>query len=111
MPCLRQLSCLALICSLVVTTGCGNTLPDDDDSATVTVTVDNPTAPEPDPITWEDCGGYVGDHPCDFTFSDQDGNDWNLYDHYGDVLLLDFSTMWCYYCKVSAADVQLMQDT
>ena len=63
-------------------------------------------------VTWvaPDCGGEIGDHPCDFTFLDQNGNDWNLHEHYGKTILLDFSTMWCGYCRVSAEDVQAVQD-
>ena len=91
-------------------TGC-ESLPNDSAIVDEDVpTIISETEPEPSPITWDDCGGAVGDHPCDFTFIDQDGNEWNLYSHYGDVMILDFSTMWCGYCKVAAADVQAMQD-
>jgi len=108
---LRHLSCLTFLC-LTIVSGCSAYVNDDDSAdPTITVTVTDPTTPEPSPITWEDCGGVYGDHPCDFTFQDQNGDDWNLYDHYGEVILIDFSTAWCYWCRVSAADVQLMQDT
>ena len=66
--------------------------------------------PEPDPITWTECGYDIGDHPCDFTLKDQNGEDWNLYDNYGSLIVLDFSTEWCYYCQVAAADAQSLQD-
>ena len=36
---------------------------------------------EPSPITWESCSHNIGDHPCDFTLVDQNGNDWNLYEN------------------------------
>ena len=112
MPFLRHLFCLTISFVLVASSGCSAYVNDDDSAdPTVTVTVTDPTPTEPDPITWEDCGGVPGDHPCDFTFQDQNGDDWNLYDHYGEVILIDFSTIWCHWCKVSAADVQLMQDT
>ena len=65
---------------------------------------------DPDPIDWEDCGGLVGDHPCNFTFTDQEGDSWTLYEHYGKVIMLDFSTMWCGYCRVAANEVQALQD-
>ena len=61
-------------------------------------------------VTWDDCGGLVGDHPCDFEFTDQNDESWKLYDHIGKVILLDFSAEWCTYCKISAADVQAIQD-
>jgi thiol-disulfide isomerase/thioredoxin len=47
---------------------------------------------------WEDCGGNVGDHPCNLTLTDQNGEPWSLYDQYGKVIVLDFSTMWCGVC-------------
>jgi hypothetical protein len=62
------------------------------------------------PITWTDCSGDVGDKACDFTFIDQADDDWNLYDHYGTVMVLDFSTMWCGVCQNIAADAQPHQD-
>jgi len=67
-------------------------------------------APDPDPITWTECGYDIGDHPCDFTLKDQHGDDWNLYDNYGSLIVLDFSAEWCYYCQVAAADAQTVQD-
>tara|TARA_B100000683_G_scaffold273235_1_gene318375 strand:+ start:871 stop:1458 length:588 start_codon:yes stop_codon:yes gene_type:complete len=61
-------------------------------------------------ITWTECSGFVGDHPCDFTFLDQHGKDWSLYNHVGDVILLDFSTVWCGYCQISAQGVESIHD-
>lgn len=72
--------------------------------------VENDSGPE-DPITWEHCGGAVGDHPCDFTLPDQNGDDWTLYDHYGDVVVITFSTGWCHWCQVVADRAQAIQDS
>ena len=82
--------------------GCTSPVQNDDDSAST-----------PDYIVnWEDCGGLVGDHACNFTFEDQDGVPWTLYDHIGKVILLDFSAEWCGYCQVSAQIVErVQQDT
>ena len=72
---------------------------------------ENDSAPEPDYIIdWDDCGGTVGDKACDFTFTDQHGEPWTLYDHVGKVILLDFSAEWCGYCRVSAAIVEETQE-
>jgi len=66
--------------------------------------------PEPSPITWNDCGGLVGDHACDFSLKDQHGDEWSLYDHYGNIIVLDFSTMWCGYCQKAAQVAQHIQN-
>lgn len=63
-----------------------------------------------DPSTWEHCGGAVGDHPCNFTLQDQDGENWTLYDHYGDVVVITFSTGWCNWCQIVADRAQAIQD-
>ena len=89
---------------LVAVGGCSTSANDDDSS------VDSST-PEPTlTIDWDDCGGNIGDHGCDFTFNDQNDDPWNLYEHHGSIIVLDFSAMWCYYCTVAAADVQAVQD-
>jgi hypothetical protein len=72
---------------------------------------DDDTSNTSSPITWEDCSGAVGDKACDFTFVDQNGDEWNLYEHYGTVMILDFSTVWCGVCRTIAGDVQMHQDT
>jgi thiol-disulfide isomerase/thioredoxin len=62
------------------------------------------------PITWNECGYEMNDHPCDFTLSDQNAAGWNLYENYGSIIILDFSTEWCYYCQVAASEAQTLQD-
>ena len=56
---------------------------------------------EPDPLS----------HPCNFRLVDQNGNNIDLYDYEGDVIMLDFSTIWCGVCKTVAAHVQQMHDS
>lgn len=65
---------------------------------------------EPSPITWEECSYNLGDHACDFTLSDKDGVEHNLYDMYGKTILIDLSTMWCGYCQVAAAASEEIYD-
>jgi thiol-disulfide isomerase/thioredoxin len=60
-------------------------------------------------IDWNDCSQQIGDHPCDFTLMDQDGKDFNLYDHYGKIIILDFSAMWCGPCALAALEVEEIQ--
>tara|TARA_Y100001963_G_scaffold150485_1_gene231659 strand:+ start:332 stop:928 length:597 start_codon:yes stop_codon:yes gene_type:complete len=71
--------------------------------------VDNIEVPQ-SPITWSECGSTEGDHPCDFTLIDQSGNTVNLYELYGQPIVLDFSTMWCYYCQMAAYDIKEVAD-
>lgn len=48
--------------------------------------------------TWEECNSWPDSHPCNFSLVDQNGDTVNLYDHYGKVILIDLSAMWCGYC-------------
>lgn len=57
---------------------------------------------------WETCSESFGDHVCDFKLMDQHGNEVNLYDHYGKVIILDFSVMWCGPCQMAALDADPM---
>ena len=66
--------------------------------------------PEPSPITWTDCSSNEGDHPCDFTLKNTVGEEVNLYELYGKPVVVDFSTMWCYYCQMSAYDIREIVD-
>ncbi len=90
------------------------TITDDDSSApegdSSEPTSDSSEEPEESPITWTECSGKPGEKACDFTFVDQNGDAWSLYDHYGTVIVLDFSAMWCGPCNTLAADVQAHQD-
>ena len=54
--------------------------------------------------TWDECSNELGQHPCDFKMMDQNGKQVNLYDHYGKVIILDFSAMWCAPCMMAAMD-------
>ena len=60
-------------------------------------------------IDWDDCSQQVGDHPCDFTLIDQNGDEFKLYDHHGKVIILDFSTMWCGPCMMAAQEIEHLQ--
>lgn len=61
-------------------------------------------------IDWDDCSQQIGDHPCDFSLLDQDGNQFNLYDHHGKIIILDFSAMWCGPCMMAATEVEHLQE-
>ena len=38
-------------------------------------------------VTWDECGQDIGQHPCNFTLLDHNGEEVELYDHYGNCLL------------------------
>ena len=61
-------------------------------------------------LLWDNCAYGDGDHPCNFTFEDQKGNEVSLYDFYGQPIVLDFSTGWCGFCGIAAKEVQQVQD-
>ena len=47
----------------------------------------------PAPEVWSDCGGMIGDHPCDFSLVDQNGDTFTLYNNYGKLIVLDFVSL------------------
>ena len=65
----------------------------------------------PSPINWETCSGVEGDHPCNLTGPDQNGNNFGLYAQFGRPIVLDFSTGWCGPCRAAAAHAEEVQDT
>ena len=69
------------------------------------ISVGNDSAEEIDPITWDECGHAIGEHPCDFTFVNQHGEEVALYDYVGQPLVIDMSTMWCSFCGVAALEL------
>ena len=79
-------------------------------TAQVKITGDTAPPPEPSPITWTDCSQNMGDHPCDMTLSDQHAQAWSLYEGWGNIQVLDFSTGWCGYCNASGSTLQSIQD-
>tara|TARA_B100000287_G_C20663726_1_gene791007 strand:- start:289 stop:963 length:675 start_codon:yes stop_codon:yes gene_type:complete len=71
-----------------------------------------PTQAEPvGVIPADDCQQIdIGDKACNFTLLDQNGDIWELYQHTGDVIVLDFSAVWCYPCQLAAPHAQKIQD-
>ncbi len=55
-------------------------------------------------VTWDECGQNVGENPCNFTLLDQNGDETELYDFHGKIIVIDFSTMWCGVCVNIAAE-------
>ena len=61
--------------------------------------------PEPDPIHWEACSYQLGDHICDFTYANAQNTTTTLYDNYGEIVVIDYFTEWCPYCRQAAEKV------
>ena len=101
----------ALIIVLVIgimVVSCDSTgINNDDASAQGTVTIAIQNAPA---IDWEGCSGKMNDHPCDFTLIDQNGKPWRLYEHTGDIIVLDISTIWCVPCQFAGARAEESHD-
>jgi thiol-disulfide isomerase/thioredoxin len=62
-------------------------------------------------IPADDCQQIdLGDKACNFRLTDQNGKTWDLYQHAGDIIVLDFSADWCYPCQLAADHTQPLQD-
>jgi thiol-disulfide isomerase/thioredoxin len=91
---------------------------DDDDSSSEDAQ-DTQATPE-EVVSYEGCSNIMPaspweipetfSQPCNFRLTDQNGDEVELYDFEGSVILLDFSTMWCYVCKTVATHVQEFHD-
>jgi len=94
----------SIICVFLLgCTGCG---------APAEVEIPDPIVEEePIDIVYEECSGFIGDHPCNFEFLDQNGEEWNLWNHTGTVMIVDFSTEWCSVCRNLAPHAQAYQDS
>lgn len=59
----------------------------------------------------DDCDQkQLGSSVCNLFLLDQNDNYWELYENKGKVIVLDFSTVWCYPCQLAANSVQTVQD-
>ena len=56
------------------------------------------------------CSQIPGQRICNLALKDQNDKVWQLYSLKGNVILLDFSAMWCSPCQSAAATIQKTQD-
>ena len=81
----------------------------------ITSSKDSAKSPAPPPEFGvnerDDCDqSAIGSSVCNLILYDQNGEIWELYDHTGTVVLLDFSTVWCGPCQVAGHRAQPIQD-
>jgi peroxiredoxin len=69
---------------------------------------DPPVEPPPPPCAGRTSGTALTECAPDFTLFDADGVAWSVYDHVGDVIVLDFSAMWCPHCQNLADDLEAL---
>ena len=103
---------ILIFAASIIYLGCQD-LPSDDQPSFVQEDGDVPN------ITWDpdmghgelpNCSGKLGAEACNLQLKDYRGNDWELYDHYGEIVVLDFSAIWSARCQKSAASIQALQD-
>tara|TARA_Y100001963_G_C6651784_1_gene386049 strand:+ start:98 stop:700 length:603 start_codon:yes stop_codon:yes gene_type:complete len=85
------------------------------DTSTSTHVSQPQQTPEPPPelgvIEKDNCDQKaLGSSVCNIVLVDQNGEYWNLYDHKGKIIILDFSTAWCYPCQIAGNHTQPIQD-
>lgn len=69
------------------------------------------TPPAPVPCAGQTLGTAIGECAPDFSLLDADGASHALYEHAGDLIVLDFSAMWCPHCRNLADDLQRVHET
>lgn len=100
---------LTLTLFLACFAACSPSLPqnDDDNDSPGDNVVQNLYDPA---VNWEICGSDVDSHACNIMSFDHDGNAFDLYHHYGSLIVLDLSAMWCGPCNSAGAGAQGVQD-
>jgi len=106
---------IAVIGSLIIScdavaAGDGDAYIEPADAQLALDTQDIPTVATVPMVDWRGCSGKMQDHPCNFTLMDQHGNNWRLYDHVGNIIVLDLSTVWCGVCQHAAMSAEQYQD-
>lgn len=104
---------LLFLAFLVLVAACspgGSPIDAEDDDTNVDVVDPGPVFPYHPDVNWEECGGQENNHPCNIISFDHDNIEFDLYKHYGSLIVVDLSAMWCGPCNSAGAHAQEVQD-
>ena len=109
-----QIGKFLLLILAVITFGCSEKgISSVNDTTSESAVIDLDEAPEEIELELgvyddKDCSHWFGDTPCNMVLKDHNGEYWELYEHLGKPILLDFSTMWCAPCNSAAPALEQM---
>ena len=102
-----QHTTIAFLFAFLVACSPSHPLDDDDNDSSGADVVQSLYDPA---VNWKTCGSAEDDHACNIISFDHNGNTFDLYQHYGSLIVLDLSAMWCGPCNQAGSHAQAVQD-
>jgi len=107
---MRNLFFLSFLAVLTACSPDGSLIDTSNDDDSTGIVEPEPESPYHPDVNWETCGGHEDSHPCNIISFDHNGDEFDLYTHYGALIVLDLSAMWCGPCNQAGAHAQEVQD-